>query len=194
MIIHNKQLLLCLPFSLLFAASLNVMAETVETIEYKHYVISPRAPHEIKPELMRNTPIRERGGTFNGHTDWYIDWQYQSRQEPDICQVLNIRTKVHVIHTLPALSEYVTDEQTITVFNQFNKALTQHEKNHGNNGLSAAREIDKAISEIQPQQNCRYIARIIDDISNSIVQKYINADREYDRATQSGLSEGAVIY
>ena len=97
---------------------------------------------------MRNTPIRERGGTFNGHTDWHIDWQYQTRQESHICHIHNVQVKVHVIHTLPALSEYVTDERTITVFNKFNNALTQHEKNHGNNGLLAAREIDKAISEM----------------------------------------------
>jgi predicted secreted Zn-dependent protease len=194
MIINKKQTLLWLPICLLLSINLNTKAETIETIEYKNYLISPRFPQEIKPELMRNTPIRERGGSFNGHTDWYIDWQYQTRQEPTICRIHNIQIKVHVIHTLPALSEYVTDKQTITVFNKFNSALTQHEKNHGNNGLLAAREIDKAISEMQPQQNCRYISRTIDDIGNTIVQKYIFADREYDRVTQGGLSEGAVIY
>jgi predicted secreted Zn-dependent protease len=194
MTINKKQVLLWLPICLILSINLNPKAETIETIEYKNYVISPRFPQEIKPELMRNTPIRERGGTFNGHTDWYINWHYQTRQEPNICRLHNIRTNVHVIHTLPALSEYVTDEKTINVFNKFNKALTQHEKNHGNNGLSAAREIDKAISKIQPQQNCRYVTRMIDDIGNSIIQKYINADREYDRITQNGLSEGAVIY
>ena len=191
---NKKQILLWLPICLLLVISPNTKAETIETVEYKNYLISPRFPQEIKPELMRNTPIREHGGTFNGHTDWYIDWQYQTRQEPNICRIHNVRVKVHVVHTLPILSEYVTDEQTITVFNKFNNALTQHEKNHGNNGLLAAREIDKAISEIQAQQSCRYISRTIDDIGNTIVQKYIAADREYDRVTQSGLSEGAVIY
>ena len=57
-------------FSLLsFAAA----AEVIESTEYKYYEISPRTPYEIKPELMRRSPIREGGGTFNGHTDWYID-------------------------------------------------------------------------------------------------------------------------
>ena len=194
MTINKKLALLWLPIVLLLSINLNTKAETIETIEYKNYIISPRFPQEIKPELMRNTPIRERGGTFNGHTDWYIDWQYQTRQETGACRIHNIQTKVHVIHTLPALSKNVTDVQTITVFNKFNNALTKHEKNHGNNGLFAAREIDKAISEIQPQQDCRYISRMINDIGNAIVQKYIFADSEYDRVTQNGLSEGAVIY
>ena len=169
-------------------------AAPIETIEYKYYEISPRAPYEIKPELMRRSPIREGGGSFNGHTDWYINWKFQASPGPYGCQLSSFQTTVHVIHTLPRLSSYVTDKKTIEVFNTFNKALTQHEKNHGNNGLTAAREIDKAFAEIQPQQNCRYLSRMINDIGNAIVQKYIRADDEYDRTTQNGFTEGAVIY
>ena len=192
MIVDNHSTLYLL--AVLMLSSISVMAETMETIEYKNYIISPRAPQEIKPELMRNTPIREHGGSFNGHTDWYIDWQYQSRQMPDGCHVSNIKTKVHVVHMLPRLSETVTDKQTIDVFNKFNDALTKHEKNHGSNGLAAAREIDKALNKIQVQQNCHHLSRMIDEIGNGFVQKYANADSDYDRRTQNGLTEGAVIY
>ena len=190
---HIKYSMIWLLSSLLLAST-TVFAETIETIEYKNYLISPRLPQEIRPELMRHTPIRERGGTFNGHTDWYIDWHYQTRQAPNICLINNIQTSVRIVHILPALSEYVTDNQTIAVFNKFNNALTLHEKNHGKNGLSAAREIDAALNNIEPQRNCRYLSRMIDTIGNTIVQKYIFADNEYDRVTQNGRSEGAVIY
>ena len=179
---------------LLLLASATVTAEVSETIDYRYYVISPRSPHEIKPELMRHTPIRARGGSFNGRTDWYIDWRYRSSQQQHGCQLLNIETKVHVIYTLPTLSEYVTDALTIEAFNMFNDALTSHETNHGNNGLAAAREIDKAFNEMPLQPNCRNLARMIDDIGSAIVQKYIRADEEYDRMTRNGETEGAVIY
>jgi len=179
---------------ILLLLSFNIIAETVESVEYKYYEISPRSPQEIKPELMRRTPIRAGSGSFNGHTDWYINWQFQSAPGPNGCQITNTLTNVHVIHTLPALSEHVTDKQTIDVFNKFNSALTQHEKNHGDHGLSAAREMDKVFSEIQPQPNCRSFARIVNDIGNAIVQKYTQKDNEYDRLTNNGATEGAVIY
>lgn len=179
---------------LLLMVSTSAIAEVIETIEYKNYVISPRTVYEIKPELMRNTPIRDRRGSYNGHTDWYIDWQYKTRQEASFCRILQTQTKIHIVHILPILNEQVTDKQTIDVFNQFNTALTEHEKNHGNNGRLAAEEIDKALNNIQTQQNCRYVARMIDDIGRSIVQKYAKADSEYDQVTQNGLTEGAVIY
>lgn len=179
---------------ILLLVSLVTIAETIESTEYKYYVISPRSPYQIKPELARLSPIREAGGTFNGHTDWYIEWKFQATPVPDGCQLNDIRTTVHVVHTLPALSEQVTDKQTIAVFNKFVTALTQHEKNHGNNGLSAAREMDKLFSEIPQQTDCRQLSRMVNDIGNSTVQKYIHADNEYDRTTHNGATEGAVIY
>lgn len=178
----------------LLVFSLSISAETIETVEYKYYEISPRSPYEIKPQLMHNSPIRAGGGSFNGHTDWYIDWKYQTASGPSGCQLHDIRTNVHIIHTLPALGQHVQDKQTIEVFNKFNTALTQHEKNHGNNGLTAAREMDKLFNEIQPQPDCRQLSRMVDDIGNSVVQKYIHADNEYDRITNNGLTEGAIIY
>ncbi|MBE9559184.1 MAG: DUF922 domain-containing protein [Proteobacteria bacterium] len=178
-------------FSLLsFAAT----AEVTGSREYKYYEISPRTAYEIKPELMRRSPIREGGGTFNGHTDWYVDWRYQSSQPASGCQVHDIRTTVRVIHTLPVLSQYVTDQQTIDVFTRFSDALTKHEINHGNNGISAAREMDKAFNEVPAQQSCRNLARIIDSICNTTIQKYIQADNDYDHMTRNGETEGAVIY
>ena len=194
MIVNNKFNMLRLSITFLLLASTSVVAETIETIEYKNYLISPRFPQEIKRELMRNTPIRERSGSFNGHTDWYIDWRYQTRQEANFCRVSKIQTKVHIVHILPMLSDRVTDAQTIAVFNKFNGALTQHELNHGKHGLSAAREIDAALSNMSAQRNCRYVSRMIDKIGNTIVRKYVFADNEYDRTTQNGRSEGAIIY
>ncbi len=178
----------------LLASSFTATAETKESVEYKYYSISPRSVYEIKPELMRRSPIRDRRGSFNGHTDWYIDWSYQTAPGPEGCRVFDVKTRVHVIHTLPALSEYVTDKRTIEVFTTFSDALTKHEKNHGNNGLLAAREIDRAFTTMPPQPDCRYLARMLEQAGNAIVQKYIQADNEYDRSTLNGQTEGAVIY
>lgn len=184
-------LLACLTAML---SSFSVTAKTVESVEYKYYEISPRTPYEIKPELMRRSPIRAGSGSYNGHTAWYINWNYKTTASPYGCQLAEIQTKIHIIYTLPVLSTHVTDKKTSEVFNKFNDALTLHEKNHGKHGLTAAREMDKIFSEIQPQRNCRELGRMIDSIGQSIVRKYTLKDREYDRSTNNGETEGAVIY
>lgn len=178
----------------LLTASFSVVAQSIETIEYKNYTISPRSPYEIKPELMRNTPIRSRGESFNGHTDWYIDWSYQSTSDRYGCHLHSIQTRVHVVYILPVLSPHVTDARTIEVFNKFSEVLSRHETNHGNHGLLAAREVDNALNNIPPQQNCRNIKRLADGVVQQIIQKYIQKDDDYDRTTRNGETEGAVIY
>ncbi|MDT8283043.1 MAG: DUF922 domain-containing protein [Gammaproteobacteria bacterium] len=170
------------------------MAQAIESIENKYYEISPRAPYEIKQELMRQSPIRGGSGSYNGHTDWYINWSFQAIRELYGCQATQIQTRVHVVHILPSLSARVTDPQTIEAFNKFNAALTAHEKNHGSNGRLAAREIDKALNEVQPQRDCQSLSRVINNIGNHLVQKYTAKDNEYDRTTNNGFTEGAVIY
>ena len=192
--LRNETSLMKFFFSLLLLTSLNVFADAIESIEYKYYVISPRTVHEIKLELMRHSPIRQGGGSFNGHTDWYVDWKYQTTPSPHGCLLKSSQVNVHVVHILPALSEYVTDAQTIEVFNKFNKALTQHELNHGNHGLLAAREIDETFKSAQAQPNCRQMSRMLNSIGKSIVRKYAQKDSDYDRETNNGLTEGAVIY
>jgi len=175
------------------------ITETIESVEYKYYEISPRSVYEIKPELRRRSPVHDTGGTFNGHTDWYINWQFQTSRAQLApgqygCQLQNIKTKVHVVHILPRLSPYVTDPQTIEVFKKFNSALTQHELNHGNNGITAAREIDKSFHSLKPQQNCYSLSRYANNLGNDIVKYFVNKDSEYDRVTRNGETEGAVIY
>lgn len=179
---------------LLLGSSLAATAETIESVEYKYYLISPQSPWTIKPELMRYSPIRDRRGSFNGHTDWYIDWYFRPLAGPYGCKLADIKINVRVVHTLPALSEHVTDKQTIEVFNRFSEALTEHEKNHGNNGLQAAREIDRAFQALPPQRDCRSLTRMAEEAGKAIVQKYIQKDNEYDYMTRNGETEGAVIY
>jgi len=176
---------------LLLITHFNVAAGAAnESVEYRYYEISPRAPHEIKPELRRNSPIR----SYDGHTDWYVDWKYQTLSSPYGCQLRDSRINVRVIYMLPKLSQYVSDKQTIDTFTKFGDALTQHEAKHGLHGLTAAREIAKAFETATPQRNCRQMSRMLNDIGNTIVRKYAQKDVEYDRATNHGLTEGAVIY
>jgi len=178
----------------LLLLSFAATAKTIETIEYRYYEISPRTPYEIKSELMRHSPIRARNGSYNGRTDWFIDWKFRSAFASKGCQLTDSQTTVRVVYILPTLSDSVSDPQTIAIFNKFSDALTLHEKNHGEHGLKAAREIDRLFSEIPPQENCRMLAKIVDGIGHATVQKYTQMDREYDRRTNNGATEGAVIH
>ena len=184
----------CIVIMAQFALVSPASAEITSHAEDRFYVISPRSPHDIKNELRRMTPLRERGGSFNGRTDWKIDWRYQTTGDANGCNIHNVKVNISIVTTLPALSQYVTDPQTIKAFERFRDALVAHERNHGKNGLAAAEEIDAALSSIPTQRDCNAVSRLAEQYSQSIINKYVQKDREYDYRTRNGMTEGAIIY
>lgn len=169
-------------------------AEVTSNAEDRFYVISPRSPYDIRNELRRMTPLRERRGSFNGRTDWKIDWRYETTGDASGCNIHDVRVNINIVTTLPALSQYVTEPQTIKAFERFRDALVAHERNHGKNGLAAAEEIDAALSSIPTQHDCNAVSRLAEQYSQSIINKYVQKDREYDYRTRNGMTEGAIIY
>ena len=166
-------------------------AEVSSTAEDHFYIISPRSPYDIKNELRRMTPLRERGGSFNGRTDWKIDWRYQTTGDAGGCNIHDVKVKINIVTTLPALSQYVTDPQTIREFERFRDALVAHERNHGKNGMAAANEIEQALKSIPTQRDCNAVSRMAEQRSQAIINKYVQKDHQYDYTTRNGMTEGA---
>lgn len=166
-------------------------AEVTETSQDRFYYISPNSPFAIKQELKRMTPIRERGGSFNGRTTWSVQWKYQTTGDQNGCKIHDVEVHLSIDTILPALSQYVTDERTIQAFNNFSKALTAHERNHGEHGRQAAHEIDKALGAITPQRDCNAVSRMAEQLSQQIIATYSQKDRDYDYYTRNGQTEGA---
>ena len=59
-------------------------------------------------------------------------------------------------------------------FDEMYAALLRHERNHGKNGIRAARDIEKA--------KCKG--------GDAIIARYLQADKDYDRKTKHGKTEG----
>ena len=181
-------------FAAILGSNAGIAGSYLQTNFTKYYTISPRTAQDIARELNWRSPIHENGNTFHGHTDWNISWNYQVQQLPDgSCALTNIQTSIETKYTLPKLDERITNQDIISRFNRFDKALTKHEHNHGANGLKAVSEIDEALHTLTPQRNCRQLDQHANQIGHNIVRKYIAIDNEYDRSTQNGRTEGAYI-
>ncbi len=187
----NPFLIACVTLPGLFPAS--GLAEVIENVHTEHYTIAPRTPYDIKRELNWRSPIRENGHVFHGRTHWIISWQYTSQQKPEGCRILDVTTEVEVKYILPALDTRVSDPNTTERFNRFSEALVAHERNHGANGLKAAREIDASILALPPQTDCRQLENTANATGQAIISKYAAIDNEYDRRTMNGRTEGAFI-
>ena len=135
----------------------SVAAPTItETTRY--YLVSATTATDLKREMRAKGP---KG--FWGLTRWDIRWTAD-------CQVT-----ARIVYTLPrhrrpdALSPPLR-----RAFDTMVRNLAAHERLHGQNGRTAALEIDRA--------GCRG--------ASAIIRKYNEADRTLDRLTRHGATQG----
>ncbi len=114
--------------------------------------------------LEFQSQMRKKGlKGFWGYTEWYVKWTG------------GCRVSVAVTITMPKLKNPSKAPKDVRQsFDKMYKALLKHERNHGRNGIRAATDIEKA--------KCKK--------TDPIFAKYNKADKDYDRKTKHGLTEG----
>lgn len=180
-----------LSVALLMSGPGAVFATVTDNVEYRYYDISPKTPEEIQIEMTRQSPLKRVRGAFNtrtiwARTDWEVKWSYLTIGNIDRCQIDDVKVRAHIVYNLPRLSQDVSDQNTIEAFNRYLKALTAHERTHAQNGINAARDIEKAMNKIPPQRDCLMIARITKRIGKHYINKYVYEDQRYDYMTHNG--------
>ncbi|KIN65776.1 hypothetical protein Z945_823 [Sulfitobacter noctilucae] len=127
----------------------------------KTYAVDATTASALKQQMRARGP---KG--FWAYTRWDIRWS-------SACEV-----RVKVSYTMPkhknpdAMSPSLRRE-----FDAMVASLMAHERQHGQHGINAAKEIDRA--------NCNGGMKII--------RKYNRMDKEYDRRTRHGFTEGVLL-
>ncbi|MEW9920498.1 DUF922 domain-containing protein [Marimonas sp. MJW-29] len=140
----------------LFAAPALAEPQITETL--RHYEVSATTARGLANEMRRKGP---KG--FWAYTRWEIRWSGG-------CNV-----KVQVNYTMPRhRNPDAMDPRMRQSFQTMLERLMAHERQHGRNGISAAREISESRCK-RPHQ---------------IIRKYNEIDLAFDRRTNHGVREG----
>ncbi len=115
--------------------------------------------------LLQQMAARGPNG-FWGYTSWYVRWSGSCRLSVDIDMTLPRHVRPD---SLPDRVRQRWDRMLI--------ALTIHEDQHARFGIGAAQEIEKA--------GCNGAYDILD--------KWIEAEKDFDRRTQHGRRDGVVL-
>ena len=70
-------------------------------------------------------------------------------------------------------------------------ALVKHEDGHKAIGTNAADYIRDAGFKLPPEPLCSELARSVDKMTSEILERYRQREREYDRDTDHGRTQGA---
>lgn len=166
-------------------------AEPLLETGYVYYPVSSPSRAELTARLNRATPIRQNGNPFHGYTAAKIDWKFWWRTENRRCSITRVEVRVDVIFTLPRLED--SPAEVRAVWERWYPQLVRHEIGHRDNALAAARRIEAGIRALPGQPDCRALEQRANALGNRLVDELAAIDRDYDKRTNYGETQGASI-
>lgn len=182
---HFRLILASLP--LLFSAA-NVSAEVNEEIEETYYDVEHEEGDSLSQSITAASPIE---GGFHGYTKWNVKWRYNWQYDDEECWITNVTVDYSATITLPEL--YTDDPKAQRRFDKYMVSLREHEEGHVDNGRAAAEEIEEAILNMDARPTCEMLKQDANALGHSIVKRGNRADKEYDRVTGHGRTQGARV-
>jgi predicted secreted Zn-dependent protease len=132
------------------------------------------------------------GGRYDGYTAWQIQWRYDYRASGNACAIAAATVSVRTSIKLPEWrNESTAPAELRAHWRRYLQALTEHENGHRDNGLAAAREIDRGLVALPAQANCNAMGAAANAFGQGILRKYNQRDLDYDSATRHGRTQGA---
>lgn len=168
----------------MLALSAAAQPQVETTVSY--YDVSGATPSEIRHELNRKRPRR-----WDGYTAWNVSWRFRYAPSGGECQMTEVVTRVTVHYTLPrwrALSG--ASGETRDRWERYKRALKVHEDGHRDIGVGVAEEIDNALRGMRAA-NCRELGARANGAGYRLLEAARAQEREYDRTTNNGASQGA---
>lgn len=178
---------------LLVSLSASTLAKVQEKIYLNHYFVTPEKGETLREAMRRESPIRQNGKRYFGQTEWTVSPIYRTEIRRSLCYITDVNVHLKVKFTLPKLHMDNIEDSIQDNFELFYQALTEHEKGHQELGREAAESIYHYLSNLVPHFQCQ---KLTDDARlaiNTRIQEYKQRNQEYDRLTQFGATQGAVI-
>jgi len=165
-----------------------VSAQTV------YYSVTGSTVNEIRNQLNQRGVLHSNGKRYDGYTNWYVNWNYRYQTQGNRCRMesANVRTDVQI--TLPRWNN--SSPVSLALRNKWNRyiqALELHENGHKQNGIDAGEEVLKTLLSMSAYPSCQKLGVAANAAAHSVINKYNQRDIEYDRATQYGVTQGAIF-
>jgi predicted secreted Zn-dependent protease len=163
-----------------------------DDIEYLD--VTGNSKRELIEALDRLSVPDDTGKRFYGHTHWELRWNYNVASEGAECRVTAVTATLDMTMSLPRWDPpRNADPALVRTWNAFVAGLREHEEGHRDIALAAAQEITRRIEAIPPAANCAKLKRTVGIRANSLLDEYREKGRRYDKATDHGRAQGAVL-
>ena len=156
--------------------------------EVEEYEVQGETILEVDQSLREHRLVK-----WNAKTAWVITWNGRFRKVRRKFRIDEFRVQAEVRTTLPKLVDAdQKDEVLKKEWMRYSKALKTHEKGHEIFATEAAIEFRKRVlREIDREDSSEELQERINDLLEIVTSKYQELERDYDKKTDHGRSQGA---
>ncbi|RYF70781.1 MAG: DUF922 domain-containing protein [Comamonadaceae bacterium] len=168
-------------------------AAVIEEHTTRPYAVHAQATASLRQALNAATPITEGVQRFHGYTRWHVRWTFRWQPEPTSgrCRITEVTTRLRSEVQLPELRTASPDQRAL--FDRYLSALSLHEQGHVQFGRDAARAIDEGIAQLPIAPDCATLEREANALGHRLLREHTEREKEYDRNTRHGASQGAKL-
>lgn len=164
-------------------------AVTEEHIQ-QPYPVRAQPGETPRKALNAATPITVDGQRFHGYTRWNVRWTFRWwREASGRCAITEVTTRLRTEVQLPELRSGTPAQQA--VFDRYLRALSHHEEGHAQFGRDAAQAIDQGIAALPAAPDCATLERQANALGHRLLPEHAEREKQYDRDTRHGASQGA---
>lgn len=154
------------------------------------YAVHLQPGETLRHALSAATPIRENGRRFHGYTRWNVRWSFRWwREGSGRCRITEVTTRLTTEVQLPDLRSATPAQRA--VFERYQRALARHEQGHVQFGKDAAEAIDRGIAALPEAADCATLERNANALGHRLLREHVEREKEYDRSTGHGATQGA---
>jgi predicted secreted Zn-dependent protease len=180
-------------FALLAASAASAPARAAG-LQVVYYDISGRTAKDLFDQMQTRAPEDRFGQRFPAYTEWRVTWNFRYESTPESCRLTELNASVEAKMTLPRwVDAGSAPASLLEEWQHYVGALRIHENGHYAHGVEAAREVQALEGSIPPAGDCAALTRQVTERAQAIMEKFRALDAQYDRDTNHGQKQGAVL-
>jgi predicted secreted Zn-dependent protease len=163
------------------------------TVTTNYYVVTGGTAAELRASKAQARPWKDKLA-FDGGTEWNIRWTFNCSRQGDQFELDSVDIKTRVVVNLPQWTPPPeASRDLIDRWQRFLTSLSTHERGHVTLARLATAELQKQIAAVKPSPSAKELASAADLTGRKVVESYREKEREYDKETNHGISQGAVF-
>lgn len=163
------------------------ISSTVSVVT-NYYVITGSTVPEVY-DSMRQSPFYRTNSFYEARTDWWVNWDFQSRKKGETYRLDKVTIRSRAVITMP---KFVPGPKgsadVIQYWDRHMVALIRHELGHVDFAKQAAAGLQKKLSVLKDFDSAYELRQTVNKLGDETVRKYQQKERDYDRDTNHGAT------